>query len=82
MCLAVPVRVEEITDEFTARVRLGEGESFTSVSTMLLERQPEPGEYLIVHAGFALNILDPADAEESLRLLRQIADQDEALCTV
>ena len=34
------------------------------------------GDYLIVHAGFALRVLEPREAEESLKLFRQIAEQD------
>jgi hydrogenase expression/formation protein HypC len=71
MCLAVPVKVLELfaADEM-ARCRVGEGETFVNVSLGLLEEAPEPGEYLIVHAGFALRKLEPDDAEETIRLLR------------
>ena len=33
------------------------------------------GDYVIVHVGFALNRLDPEEAEKTLRLFAQIADQ-------
>jgi hydrogenase expression/formation protein HypC len=35
------------------------------------------GDYVIVHAGFALQRLDEAEAEETLSLLREILEQDE-----
>ena len=46
------------------------------VSTLLLPENVHVGDYLIVHAGFALRVLEPREAEESLKLFRQIAEQD------
>ncbi|MDR0339155.1 MAG: HypC/HybG/HupF family hydrogenase formation chaperone [Desulfovibrio sp.] len=71
MCLAVPMKVEDVKDGI-ARCRVGEGDTFVSASVALLEEAPQPGEYIIVHAGFALRKLDPADAEETLKLLREM----------
>ncbi len=73
MCLAIPARVTEIKDDF-ATCRVGDSETFITVSIMLMEGTVEPGDYLIVHAGFALRKLAPEDAEESLRILRQMVE--------
>ncbi len=74
MCLAVPVRVVEVPEEGKARVQVGSGENFMDISTLLLPEAPRPGDYVIVHAGFALRTLDAAEAEESLKIFRQIAE--------
>jgi hydrogenase expression/formation protein HypC len=71
MCLAVPVRVESI-DEGQATCRVGEGETFLTTSLMLLDEKVVIGDYLIVHAGFALRRLDLQEAEETLRMLREM----------
>ena len=73
MCLAVPMKVVAIQDEVLARCQVGESETFVTASTLLLPELPKPGEYVIVHAGFALRTIEPAEAEETLRLLREIA---------
>ena len=39
----------------------------------LLDRLPDAGDYLIIHAGFAINCLDEQEAETSLRLMREMA---------
>jgi hydrogenase expression/formation protein HypC len=65
------MKVEDVKDGI-ARCRVGEGDTFVSASVALLEEAPQPGEYIIVHAGFALRKLDPADAEETLKLLREM----------
>lgn len=72
MCLAVPMKVTEVTDDGLAKCRIGESETFVTASVALLEAPPQPGDYLIVHAGFALRKLEPEDAEETLRLLREM----------
>lgn len=74
MCLAVPVCVVDVPEEGKARVRVGSGETYMDISTLLLPEAPRPGDYVIVHAGFALRSLDAAEAEESLRIFRQIAE--------
>lgn len=76
MCLAIPVRVIEHLPDNKAKVRIGEGETYMEVSTLLLPEDANVGDYLIVHAGFALRVLDPQEALESLKLFRQIAEQD------
>lgn len=73
MCLAIPARVESITNG-VAQCRVGEGGTFVSASIMLLEREPELGEYVIIHAGFAIRILDLKEAQETLTILRDLAD--------
>jgi hydrogenase expression/formation protein HypC len=72
MCIAVPAKVEEIFEDGTARCRVGEGDAFVTASLALLEEFPQPGEYVIVHAGFALRKLDAADAEETIAMLRDM----------
>lgn len=74
MCLAIPARIVELEPADMARVRIGESSTFLSASTMLLPEPPKVGDYVIVHAGFALRILPPEEAEESLSALREIAE--------
>ncbi|ACV67570.1 HypC/HybG/HupF family hydrogenase formation chaperone [Desulfohalobium retbaense] len=72
MCLAVPVRIESIENEM-AVCSVGESGTTLKASLMLLEEEPQIGDYVIVHAGFALRILDPQEAQESLQILREMA---------
>ena len=74
MRLAVPMKVSEVSPDGIARCQVGERETYVTASVALLPEPPEPGEYIIVHAGFALRKLDPADAEETLKLLREILE--------
>ncbi len=40
----------------------------------LVDRTPEPGDYLIVHAGFAVNTLSEEEALRNLQLMREMAE--------
>lgn len=79
MCLAVPSRVVEINGQL-ARVDVDGVIRETSI--MLLD-DVKVGDYVIVHAGFAINILDEAAALQTLADMRSIldaeTDQDNAL---
>ncbi|WP_432736209.1 HypC/HybG/HupF family hydrogenase formation chaperone [Maridesulfovibrio sp. FT414] len=71
MCLAIPVEIQSIENQ-VARCRVGEGETYLDASLMLMGEEVEVGDYLIVHAGFALRKLDPKEAEETLKILRDM----------
>ncbi len=70
MCLAIPAEIIKIEEEMAA-VRVGE--ALRKASLMLLPEQAQVGDYVIIHAGFALHKVDPEEAQESLRLLREMA---------
>ncbi|MBQ9407053.1 MAG: HypC/HybG/HupF family hydrogenase formation chaperone [Desulfovibrio sp.] len=74
MCLAIPARIEELQEADMARVRVGNSNTFLTASVMLLPEPPKVGDYVIVHAGFALHTLPPKEAEESLKALREFAE--------
>ncbi len=68
MCLALPARVVELTADDNAVVDLGGVRK--QVSLALVEGIVV-GDYVIVHVGFALARLDPAEAEQTLRIFAE-----------
>lgn len=74
MCLAIPAQIVELTSDSMARARVGESETYLTTSTMLLPEPAQVGDYVIVHAGFAMHKLRKEDAEETLKLLREMAE--------
>ena len=66
MCVAVPLELTQI-DGATGWVRVGG--ATREVSLVLLE-DVHVGDYVLVHAGFAIHKMDDAEAEESLRMFR------------
>ena len=73
MCLAIPSQIVELLDNGMARARVGNSQTFLTACVSLLPEPAQVGDYMIVHAGFALHKLDPVEAEASLSLLRDMA---------
>jgi hydrogenase expression/formation protein HypC len=72
MCLAIPARVAEILENDLAIVELGGVRK--KISLMLVDGV-KVDDYVIVHVGFAINRLDPDEAEKTLALFAEIAAQ-------
>jgi len=71
MCLAIPMELIAV-DGTTGTVRAGGVE--TEIRLDLVD-DPCPGEFMIVHAGFAIQKLDRERAEADLELIRSIAER-------
>ena len=71
MCLAVPVQIVEVLEHDQAIADMGGVRK--AISTALLETVAV-GDYVIVHVGYALNRLDPDEAEATLKLFAEMAE--------
>jgi hydrogenase expression/formation protein HypC len=69
MCLAIPARVVELLDDDKATVDMGGVQK--AISLALLE-DVAPGDYVIIHVGYALSKLDPEEAERTLALFAEM----------
>ena len=70
MCLAVPSKIIKINENIGT---VDVGGVKKEVSLHLIDN-PAIGDYVIVHAGFAINKIDENEALEALKVLREIAD--------
>ncbi len=73
MCLAIPVLIKSIEDK-EAEVEIG---GITCRISLWLTPEARVGDYALVHTGYAINILNQEEAEETLSLLREIAEAEE-----
>ena len=73
MCLAIPAKVIEVQGD-VAKVDFGQ-KIVRDVNVMLVEAHV--GEYVLVHAGYAIQVIDQEAAEENLRLWEEILKYDE-----
>jgi hydrogenase expression/formation protein HypC len=67
MCLAIPSKIVKIENN----VATIDVDGVRREASLLLIENPKIGDYVIVHAGFAINKLNEEDAQESLKLLRE-----------
>lgn len=81
MCLAVPGQIISLSDDSDPLLRMGRVD-FSGISKDIsLAYVPEAkvNDYVIVHAGFALSVLDEEEARASLQAFRELADFEQAL---
>ncbi len=69
MCLAIPARIVELQDNDQAIVDLGGVRKEVSVA---LVEDVHVDDYVIVHVGYALNKIDPEEAEKTLKLFAEM----------
>ncbi len=73
MCLALPARIIELRGAEQAVVELGGVRKAVSIA---LVPDVGVGDYVIVHVGFAIGRLDPAEAERTLALIAEFSGVD------
>lgn len=69
MCLGVPGRVEELLPNDKARVDVSGNSVEISIR---LTPEVKVGQYVLIHAGFAMQIVDEAWAHETMALLKEL----------
>ena len=72
MCLAIPGKVVSI-DGDNAGIDFGGVIKQTNVSMV----EAKVGDWVVIHAGFAIEIMDDEEAEETLKLWNEVLDHDE-----
>jgi hydrogenase expression/formation protein HypC len=78
MCLAIPGKIIEIYERhgtLTSKVDFGGVQKEVSLATT---PEAQVGQYVIVHAGFALNLLSAEEAQETLQLLKELEESNQA----
>ena len=74
MCLAIPSKIIEIRDSMATIDVYG---AQRDISLLLLEDNVHIGDYVLVHAGFAIQKLQEDDAQERLELFQQFFGLDD-----
>lgn len=75
MCLAIPGRITEFVDEFLRLAKVDVAGVQRAVNVGLVdtdERPAQVGDWVLIHVGFALSLVDEDEALETLSLLREM----------
>ena len=70
MCLAIPALIKSINGQQA----VAEIEGVTRDISLQLTPEAKVGDYILLHTGYAIGIIDPAEAEETLKLLREMSE--------
>ena len=80
MCLAIPGKIVEIVDveNRIAKVEVG-GVRLNVNTAMLPENETHVGDYVLIHVGFAMSKVDEHEAQETLRILKELGEYQHEL---
>jgi hydrogenase expression/formation protein HypC len=73
MCLAVPVKVVSVNGD-EAETEIGGVRRRVSIA---FTPEAKVGDYVLLHTGYAISVIDEAEAEETLKLLEEMASLSE-----
>lgn len=77
MCLAIPGKIVEIVDEENHLAKVEVGGVKRNVNIGMLDKdEARVGDYVLIHVGFAMSKVDEEQAEETLRVLKEIGEFD------
>ena len=70
MCLAIPALIKSIKGQQA----VADIEGVTRDISIQLTPEAKVGDYVLLHTGYAIGIIDAAEAEETLKLLRELGE--------
>jgi hydrogenase expression/formation protein HypC len=76
MCLAIPTQILEIDEDRVATVELG---GVTRQVSLIMTPDAEVGDYVLIHTGYAITLMDPEEAHASLEAFAELAEIQESL---
>ncbi|MHA1940561.1 MAG: HypC/HybG/HupF family hydrogenase formation chaperone [Candidatus Hodarchaeales archaeon] len=71
MCLAIPAQVQEFLEDNMILADFGRGVK-REISIALLGEELEIGDWVLIHTGYAVSIMDPEEARETLQMWEEI----------
>jgi hydrogenase expression/formation protein HypC len=77
MCLAIPGKIVEIVDEENSIAKVEVGGVKRNINIGMLGKEEACiGDYVLIHVGFAMSKVDEKEAEDTLRILKEIGEFD------
>lgn len=79
MCLAIPGQIVDLVPEQPLLARVDVAGVRRNVNVGLLEDAAKPGDWILIHVGFALSKIGEAEAADQLRMLRAMGEDELAM---
>lgn len=77
MCLAIPAKIVELYPEDQALVEVAGVRRHVNVG-LLQDDQPAAGDWVLVHVGFAMSKISEEQAQDQIRVLKMLGEQEAA----
>lgn len=81
MCLAIPGKIQSIEDRFDGLIKMARVQFGSIIKEASLEMVPHAavGQYVLVHVGVAISIVDEEEAQKTFQYLAEIGELDELI---
>ncbi len=70
MCLAIPVQIKSLSDQ-EAIVEIG---CVSRQVSLILTPEAKEGDYVLLHTGYAISVIDEEEARETLKFLEELSE--------
>ena len=79
MCLSIPGKLIEITGQLDETFRTGKVsfDGITKEVNLAMVPEAQPGDYVLVHVGAAISIVDEKEAKETFEIIKQLGELDD-----
>jgi len=74
MCLAIPGKITEIYQKDSLRMAKIDFGGITKETCLAYTPEAKVGDYVLIHVGFAISLMDEEEAQETLKLIREVAE--------
>lgn len=78
MCLGIPGLILEVYAKNDFQMGIIDFGGITKEICLACVPEANPGDYVLVHAGFAIGLMNKDEAIETLRLIQEVSDTDQA----
>ncbi|HET7143463.1 MAG TPA: HypC/HybG/HupF family hydrogenase formation chaperone [Anaerolineales bacterium] len=74
MCLAIPGKIMEIYQKDSLRMAKIDFGGIAKETCLAYTPEAKMGDYVLIHVGFAISLMDEEEAQETLKLIREVAE--------
>ncbi len=74
MCLGIPGKITEIYQKDSLQMAKIDFDGIIKEVCLAYTPEAEVGNYALIHVGFAISLMDEEEAQETLKLIREVAD--------
>lgn len=79
MCLGIPGKITDVYEKNDLPMGKIDFNGIAKEVCLAYVPEAKPGDYALIHVGFAISLMDEEEAHETLKLIQQIADLGEEL---
>jgi hydrogenase expression/formation protein HypC len=79
MCLGIPAKIIEVYEKDSLKMAKVDFGGIVKEACLAYVPEAEVGQYALIHVGFAISLMDEEEAQETLKLLQEMADLEDEI---